>query len=579
MNKEIITWTHMFKSLWHFLEGERVKFSLYMSLNFLSRANNLIVPYIVGLIINFFTNYSVGEDLVKFYIYTGLILFSSLVTSLFRVIAKRKLSEIAVSTKFKVRTQGFERFLNFSLKWHEEESTGSKTQKINSGADSYRGLIQVFNQQGLNILLNLIGVIVIFTFLDINFLFFFVIYIMLFILIIKYFFRKQSEAEERKNKVQENVSGSLVENTTNILAIKSSGSSSSLKSSMKKAEQVLKEEQFKIIKIGNSKLISINALTSFGIFFFLLLIGYYVSNDLVEVGFIATAFAYFGTISANFWASEKVINDLIRIRSSINRIIPIFETKEEKYFGEEEFKRNWKEISFNNVSFSYDNNKNNLDNISFKIKKHEKIGIVGHSGSGKSTLSKLFLGLYQINEGEIKVDHINYYDFSHQSLLDNLSQVMQETEMLNVTLKENITMFKEIDSKTLRKAIEISQLNEVIKELPNGLDTIIGEKGYKLSGGQRQRVGIARALCKNSDILILDEATSALDSKTEMKIQKGIDLIKNKTILIIAHRLSTLKNVDRIFVFEKGKLVEQGNYKELTKDKKSKFHKMLNMQK
>ncbi len=579
MNKEIITWTHMFKSLWHFLEGERLKFSFYMSLNFLSHSNTLIIPYIIGLIINFFTEYNKGDSLNLFYIYTGIILFSGLLTSQVRMVAKRKLKEIGVNTTFKARNFAFEKLLNFSLKWHEKDGSGSKLQKVNNGSSSYRQLINVFNQDALGLILTFSGVIIIFLFLDLYFLLFFIVYVGVFILIMKSFLKKQADIEEEKNKVLEKVSGSLNEGANNILSIKSSGSSQSLKSSMKKGEITFKEVQFRAIKIGNTRTKHVNYLIAFGLFFFLLLLGHFVSNELVEVGFIATSFVYFNQITASFWRSNSILNDLISIRSAMNRIIPIFETKEEKYFGEEEFKKDWKTISFNNVSFSYDNKKNNLDNISFKIKKHEKIGIVGHSGSGKSTLSKLFLGLYQINEGEIKVDHTNYYDFSHQSLLDNLSQVMQETEMLNVTLKENITMFKEIDSKTLRKAIEISQLNEVIKELPNGLDTIIGEKGYKLSGGQRQRVGIARAICKNSEILILDEATSALDSKTEMKIQKGIDLIKNKTILIIAHRLSTLKNVDRIFVFEQGKIIEQGNYKELIKDKKSKFYNMLNMQK
>ncbi|MFW6026468.1 MAG: ABC transporter ATP-binding protein [Candidatus Woesearchaeota archaeon] len=217
--------------------------------------------------------------------------------------------------------------------------------------------------------------------------------------------------------------------------------------------------------------------------------------------------------------------------------------------------------------------------MSFNINKNEKVGVVGYSGSGKSTLSKLLLGLYKINSGEIKIDEKNFYGFEHQNLLDNISLVIQETEMFNMSLRDNISMLKEIDSNTLQKAIKIAQLEDVIKKLPDGLDTVIGEKGYKLSGGERQRVGIARAICKNSNILILDEATSSLDPETELKIQEGLDLLENKTMIIIAHRLSTLKNVDKILVFDKGRLVEQGNFKELLKDPNSKFYYIWSMQK
>ncbi|KOR31664.1 hypothetical protein TI05_12210, partial [Achromatium sp. WMS3] len=127
-------------------------------------------------------------------------------------------------------------------------------------------------------------------------------------------------------------------------------------------------------------------------------------------------------------------------------------------------------------------------------------------------------------------------------------------------------------------SIEAAQLESLIKKLPNGLDTLIGEKGYKLSGGERQRIGIARAICKDADILILDEATSALDSKTEAKIQAGIDALQDKTIIIIAHRLSTLKGVDKIIVLDQGRLVEQGAYQELANDTKSVFYGMLKTQ-
>jgi len=315
-----------------------------------------------------------------------------------------------------------------------------------------------------------------------------------------------------------------------------------------------------------------------GIGAFLLLLGNGITTGIISAGFIATAFVYFNQISGSFWQISGIFSELIEIKSSVRRVMPIFHTKEEEYFGKKDFDKKWNKIVFKSVAFAY-GDKIDLKNISLNINKGDKIGIVGDSGSGKSTLGKLLLGLYKINKGHIKVNNLDYYEISHDNILKTIAPVMQETELFNLSLLENITMLKDLDKNLFKKAIDVSQLEPVIKKLPKGINTLLGEKGYKLSGGERQRIGIARAIYKNSDVLILDEATSALDSKTELKIQKGIEALKNKTILIIAHRLSTLKNVDQIIVFDKGKIIEQGNFKELIKDGKSKFYKLWNMQK
>ena len=222
-----------------------------------------------------------------------------------------------------------------------------------------------------------------------------------------------------------------------------------------------------------------------------------------------------------------------------------------------------------------------LQDFNLVLKRNTKTGIAGLSGSGKSTLAKIILGLYALKSGGFKIGNRNYYSISHNETLSNITVVLQETELFNLSLRDNITMMRVGDSELLNQAIEVSQLGEVINKLPEGLDARIGEKGYMLSGGERQRLGIARAIYKNAPIVILDEATSSLDSETEGKIMERLlgNYGKDKTFLVIAHRLGTLKYADNIVVMEEGRVVEEGSYDELMNRENSVFRRMNKEQK
>jgi ATP-binding cassette subfamily B protein len=211
-----------------------------------------------------------------------------------------------------------------------------------------------------------------------------------------------------------------------------------------------------------------------------------------------------------------------------------------------------------------------LDNFSLNIKKGEKIGIVGISGTGKSTLFKLLLKLYNPDKGEIKFDNISLKDIKRTSYIKNITIAPQETELFNLSLKDNIIIGnKKTDEKKLKKSLEIAHVNDFLYKLPKGIDSLIGEKGTRLSGGEKQRVGIARAIYRNSNLLLLDEATSHLDTISENKIQDALHKsLQDITAIVIAHRLSTIKGMDRIIVIRNGKIIEQGNFKNLINNKK-----------
>lgn len=237
-------------------------------------------------------------------------------------------------------------------------------------------------------------------------------------------------------------------------------------------------------------------------------------------------------------------------------------------------------VTFENVNFEYVENKPVLKNINLKVSRGETLAIVGNSGGGKSTFVNLIPRFYDVNSGSIKFDNVDIRKFKLNELRKNISFVFQDNFLFTGTIKENILLANpEASQDELKMALSASHLDEVIESLPDGLDTILGERGLTLSGGQRQRVAIARAMIRNTPIIILDEATSALDNESEAIVQKALDnLIKNKTVFIIAHRLSTIKNADRIAVINDGELVELGTHEELLSIENGQYRHLYEMQ-
>lgn len=237
-------------------------------------------------------------------------------------------------------------------------------------------------------------------------------------------------------------------------------------------------------------------------------------------------------------------------------------------------------ISFENVSFGYDDNMPVLKNISIDIKVGQTLALVGNSGGGKTTFVNLIPRFYDIQKGHIKFDGVDIRDYTLESLRQNIAIVFQDNFLFSGTIRENIMMGNfNATEEEIAEAVKSAHLDEFLESLPNGLDTFIGERGTTLSGGQRQRVAIARAMLKNSSVVILDEATSALDNKSEAIVQKAIEnLMKNRTVFVIAHRLSTIKNADKIAVINDGQIVEVGTHDELLSRKDGAYTSLYNSQ-
>ena len=323
-------------------------------------------------------------------------------------------------------------------------------------------------------------------------------------------------------------------------------------------------------------------IASFGIAFVL---GY--GTQLITSGQITSgSFASFVTSLLLLYKPVKTLGNTLtniqKIFVAMGRVFELFDLTSEIKEKENaiEFKTLNNSIEFQNVCFEYVENKPVLRNVSFKVNKNETIALVGNSGGGKSTIVNLLSRFYDISSGSIKFDNIDIKEFTLNSLRKNISVVFQDNFLYSGTIRENILMGNQNASEEdIKKAIDSAYLTETIADMPDGLDTVIGERGTTLSGGQRQRVAIARAFIKNAPIIVLDEATSALDNKSEAIVQKAIDnLMQNKTVFVIAHRLSTIKNADRIMVINEGKLVEEGTHEQLMQIDKGYYKNLYEMQ-
>jgi ATP-binding cassette, subfamily B, bacterial MsbA len=261
--------------------------------------------------------------------------------------------------------------------------------------------------------------------------------------------------------------------------------------------------------------------------------------------------------------------NLSRFQGSLNNIQEMLKTNDKPYLnnGHLKFKGLKAEITFLSVNFAYELDSLVLKDINLTIEKGKVTALVGASGSGKSTLSDLILRFYDPTKGSILLDGKNLRDFDIASVRRQMAIVSQDTFIFNASVRDNIAYgLEEINEQDIWQAAQMAYAVEFIEDLPNGLDTILGDRGVRLSGGQRQRIAIARALLRSPDILILDEATSALDSVTERLIQESLEnLSQGRTVIAIAHRLSTIAKADKIVVLEQGKIIEQGTYQELLK--------------
>ena len=419
-------------------------------------------------------------------------------------------------------------------------------------------------------LISVIGVLISILFLNVAIFFLYLLFIVLLFLAQKFAAKKIQEKNKIRKKKRDEVSGFLSELVRGAKDIKLLNAEQSFLNKADKVIQELGEANYSWTRTrswfrflnGN-----LRDLLDLGI----LLLGiYFITRKELEVATMLIILSYRGQIISISSSLESFYDVIKRFELAAERIFEILEGDKypKEVFGNTQFSKIEGNISFKNVSFGYEEDDMVLKNISFQIRPNETVSFVGKSGSGKSTIFNLISSLYQPNAGEITFDGIPLKQLDKTSIRKNISVISQNPYIFNMSIRENLTIIKEDLTETeMIEACKMACLHDFIMTLKNGYDTIVGEGGVTLSGGQRQRLAIARALILKTEIILFDEATSALDNETQYEIQKSIHNMQGEyTILIIAHRLSTVINSDRLILIDNGRVAGEGTHQELLKD-------------
>lgn len=384
-----------------------------------------------------------------------------------------------------------------------------------------------------------------------------------------YFVKHVNYASNINAKDKNVISGLIVDTISNMVSVKLFARESYELSYIRKAQATEKESNARLIATMNKFCLFMDCCVTIVLCITIYLLIKRWQSNILTPGDIIFVFYTIFAIMNQMWQLGYSLADLFReigiAQQALKTITQAHQVTDIP--NAQPLKVRYGRIEFKNASFSYSKGQKLFQNIDLTIESRQKVGIIGYSGSGKSSFISLILRLYDLESGAILIDGQDISKVQQATVRNSISAILQDTILFHRTLLENIRYGKiNATEKEVVDASKTAHCHEFIKRMPEGYNTLVGERGVKLSGGQRQRISIARAILKNSPIIILDEATSALDSITERLIQEGLDkLMQDRTVIIIAHRLSTLLKMDRILVFDKGQIVEDGKHDKLLK--------------
>lgn len=452
--------------------------------------------------------------------------------------------------------------------WHERENAGNKLKRMQKGGEGLDRIMRIWFNNVIEIAVNFIGVTIILARIDIRIAAIILVFLVTFFFLGTALTRRVVIAQNSVNIKEEEINGLLFETINNIRTVKALAIIRTLYGLLGKEIDVLFTQiQRRVLFYQGRSLLTNVWGQAFRFIAFFFIIGGIVRGH-YELGLLVLFNGYFNAIWQSVEELTEVTQDFLIAKYGVARMMQILAEPIciDATQGKKAFPQSWRTIHIRNLRFSYDTQAV-LKGISLDIRRGEKIGIVGLSGAGKSTLFKLLLKEQEGYDGEILLDDTPLRSIKKESYLAHVAAVLQETEVFNFSLKDNITIVsaKQGRNSTLfKRALATAHVNDFINKLPHNVNTYIGEKGFKLSGGERQRVGIARAVFKQPQILLLDEATSHLDLESEKKIQDSLHrFFRSVTAIVIAHRLTTIKEMDRIVVIEGGRILEVGSFAEL----------------
>ena len=521
------------------------------------------IPEITGQIVDTLFGSDRSDKTARFY---SILLFGTIaISALSTLVALGSGSWISNKVILDLRVDMFSKLISLPKAYFDKNTTGQTLSKLTFDVEQ---ISEAASTIWLDFIKSSITVIILTCYLFYKNLSLSVILVILLPLV--YFAVKLSTKRIRdaSKKVQDSM-GKLThildENISGSDLIKIYHAQSSERNKFNKIINIIRQQWFKVDLAAGLNTSIVNILIGLS----LALVVYLSSTKLIMSA--GDFLAYFTAMGMLIKPAKTLININKPLQQAVvagRSVFGLIDEKSEENLGHDLLGEIEGDISFQDVNFSYTDNSPSLKNINLNIKQGETIALVGPTGSGKTTLVNLLLRFYNLNDGNILINNKDISSFELESYRSQFSLVDQNVRLFNDTISGNIAFGKkqELSMKTIIDAAEISNSKEFIDKLDNKYDSEIGEDGVTLSGGQRQRLSIARAIAKDSPVLILDEATSALDSATEKLVQSAINKMqKDRTTIIIAHRLSTIKSADRIIVLKDGEIIEQGKHEDLIK--------------
>ena len=554
-----------FKTAYSLVKKDKKKFVFAFVCIFISSLLSITTGYLQGEV----TESIIVLNIKRASLYLGAyFLITGILENVFRNLGLLFANKVEANVSRKLSVMVYKKMLNLPAYAFEEKTSGELINRITNDTES---ISNSFNSV-MEMVIGAFCCLLIFIYIIFNS-YMVALEIIIFIIIIaivtKYFSPKMKAIYDDLKSVKDKYAAISTESIRGIREIKTLGIKSNLLDGVKVLRKDVYNKELRDIKVHRNYTLLMWFLRSLfeSTVFITCLIGIY--NKSMTIGFFMAMTWY---VYRYTWLVQNIAETnrmYQRMFVSLRRINEIVENRlyDDDKFGKVTLKNVKGDIKFDKVTFSYPNEEPTLKDFSATFKTNTKIAVVGKSGQGKSTLFNLITRIFDADKGDVYLDNVNIRDLTEETLRNNVSVIRQEPFLFNKTIRENFEIVKpNIRLKDVKNYCKMAYLDEYIETLPKKYDTLLGEGGVNLSGGQKQRLSIARALAKESKIILFDEATSALDNNSQEYIKKVIDdLVKDHTIIIVAHRLSTIVDADEIFVVDDGKVIDKGTHKKLLK--------------
>jgi len=541
--------------------SKQIAFGLFIKSS--ATVMELLLPWLLAYVIDTIIP---TANISMVFLYGFYMLVSSGLALYGNVTANRLAAKISSDAIEDLRNDSYQKIMSFSNRSADQFTIPSLISRMTSDTYHIYRMFNVIQRIGIRAPILLLGSIVMMLFID-PFLAFVLIALLPVITIvviyiskisIPYYDRLQNSLDQLIRVVRENITG--------IRVIKALAKENFEKDKFKHVnDDVSKREKTAgyIIALLNPLM---NLILNLGLVVIVYIGASRVIDGLSKSGSIIAFLSYFGLILNSFLAINRIFLLFSRANASANRINEILDQDDTLVKINKTLKQIDDHIQFNQVNFSYNQTKNDIDNISFKIKRHSTFGIIGSTGSGKSTIAQLLLRFYELDSGEILIDGQDIRSFEVNELRRKFGVVFQQDVLFSLSVKDNIQFGREMDFDSVIDAVDLAQARSFVEQLSDKYDEKVLRQGANFSGGQKQRMLIARALANNPEIIILDDASSALDYKTDADLRAAIKHHSNATTILIAQRISTVINADCILVIEDGKMVGLGTHLELAQN-------------